>query len=455
MINQIRNREEKKLFSIGCHSMNHSNLILNKNEKKECYKVRLENEIIKSKKLIEEKINSEIYSFALPSGMGDYNLLKKYFNNAGYHNIRNASLPGKINNFNDSMKVIEICYCDRFDFGYLYFKSCIIGIKRFQFFNFLFNIIKKIINFISVKKKFLIFDYITPPHLATPSRLIGEKYIINEINHIKKMKNIKRVMDIGCGSAEYRFLFTDSEYIGTDINDYYFADKKDKKVSFKVCDATDLDFFDEYVDFIFCIYAFEYFSNPAIALSEMFRVLQKDGYVLICLPQKFVKLYEGPLSLLRKLKIKNVPYVSGADNEYFYTPNEMKKMATNAGFKIEKILISCGYFVGFFKLFISWFRIFRRYIFILFFFVSLKILFFSKDKQKTILNRVKKNTELYMDRKVSIAKTFIELKEIQYNSIKTINFFDKLYIFIVKLLDKIDEIFSFKSPPEYIIILKK
>ena len=86
---------------------------------------------------------------------------------------------------------------------------------------------------------------ITPFHLASPARysyeqkipLLFSKFILPED---------KRVLDVGCGSGEYRFFFTDKEYYGFDIQDHGFSDKYSEGTNFIIADATKIPFKDEF-----------------------------------------------------------------------------------------------------------------------------------------------------------------------------------------------------------------
>ena len=84
-----------------------------------------------------------------------------------------------------------------------------------------------------------------------------------------------KIIDIACGSKPYYPLFENiaDEYIGIDINDSDYADKK--------ADAADLPYPDSSFDVALSTQALEHIKDYQAAVDEMYRVLKSDGIAFL------------------------------------------------------------------------------------------------------------------------------------------------------------------------------
>lgn len=93
-----------------------------------------------------------------------------------------------------------------------------------------------------------------------------------------KIKN-EKVLDVGCGTASYSYLFKD--YTGIDKSKGLIAKAKDNVI---YGEAERLPFEDKSFDIVICITAIHNFDNPEKAISEMKRV--SDDKIAITLLKK-------------------------------------------------------------------------------------------------------------------------------------------------------------------------
>lgn len=109
---------------------------------------------------------------------------------------------------------------------------------------------------------------------------------------IKKYSSNGKTLDIGCGKGLYRKYFPNS--IGIDI-------KKTPAVDF-VIDAHNLSIFqDEEFDNILCVEVLEHLYSTERAISEMYRVLKKNG-ILILTTRFIFPLHDIPIDYYRFTK---------------------------------------------------------------------------------------------------------------------------------------------------------
>lgn len=109
--------------------------------------------------------------------------------------------------------------------------------------------------------------------------------------NIFKKQFFKNVIEVGAGTGfHYPYVNHDfDKYYMTDLSKSYlnFAKKKyfkDKKIIYKIEDATDLSFPDNTFDRLISVYNLEHLPNPHIVLKEWKRVIKKNGVLSIAIP---------------------------------------------------------------------------------------------------------------------------------------------------------------------------
>ncbi len=118
--------------------------------------------------------------------------------------------------------------------------------------------------------------------------LLVNPYFIVRYNIFKGIKkfssNFKdgRLLDFGCGSKPYRYLFKVNEYIGLDTNNSGHLHNSENIDIFY--DGKKIPIEDDYFDYIFSSEVLEHVFNLDEILAELNRVLKKDGNILITLP---------------------------------------------------------------------------------------------------------------------------------------------------------------------------
>jgi ubiquinone/menaquinone biosynthesis C-methylase UbiE len=100
-----------------------------------------------------------------------------------------------------------------------------------------------------------------------------------------------RLLDIGCGCG-YLSYTAKSEQIdiyGMDISFNALSKGKQNFPFLKVCVANgeNVPFKDESFDVVFCLGALEHFLQPEIGIEEIKRVLKKEGFSIMVLPNSF------------------------------------------------------------------------------------------------------------------------------------------------------------------------
>lgn len=145
-------------------------------------------------------------------------------------------------------------------------------------------------------------------------------------------------LDIGCGTGwavHYvaNKLNDNGKFIGVDISDGMLDKAKQRENGFKnihfiKSSSDNLPFENEYFDFVICTNSFHHYPDPHKTLSEIYRVLKKNGQFFI-------------------LDVTNDHFLAKALNHFFlitekehirfYNSDEFKKMFSTAGFSIKEL----------------------------------------------------------------------------------------------------------------------
>lgn len=90
-----------------------------------------------------------------------------------------------------------------------------------------------------------------------------------------------RLLDIGCGSKPYAHLFRVEEYVGLEIDS---AKARAALVADHFYDGHRFPFESESFDAVLCNQVLEHVFNPAEFLTEIHRVLKRDGGIVLTVP---------------------------------------------------------------------------------------------------------------------------------------------------------------------------
>jgi SAM-dependent methyltransferase len=136
-----------------------------------------------------------------------------------------------------------------------------------------------------IKKKLLKF-YFGEMHAPTwISLFINPFYFARKGLHLHVSQLAKHIcgktLDIGCGSKPYQSLYHSSEYIGLEFDT--LENRRIKKADF-FYDGKIFPFSHNEFDSVVANEVFEHVFNPDQFLDEIYRVLKKDGKIIMTMP---------------------------------------------------------------------------------------------------------------------------------------------------------------------------
>lgn len=169
---------------------------------------------------------------------------------------------------------------------------------------------------------------VNPEYYAEKFKVIGDlrkKDVDIGLSLIKG--NSKKCLEIGCGSgkdAQYLLSFVDS-YVGLDASEgmLKLARNNNQDVDFKLADMRKVDFPLNSFDIIFAFASFLHLND-----RELLKIIKKSYLWLNSGGVLYMTMKYG---LNRELEKKDV---NGNRFFYFYTPEEIRKMAESIGFAV-------------------------------------------------------------------------------------------------------------------------
>jgi len=186
-----------------------------------------------------------------------------------------------------------------------------------------------------------------------PTLLTKRSEYFREIyDSFKVHKKFENYLDLGCGKGYNTKAFSNisKNLYGLDPikNDLEEAKNNNPSGKFTFCDATKLPFESNYFDVVTSFSVLEHIDNLDLALDEIYRVLKKDGTLILQQPNRFFFvelhtylpfLYLIPFKLRRKLLL-NLNYSEDAifatDLSVSKLLNKLQKLGFS--FKIKKMV---------------------------------------------------------------------------------------------------------------------
>ncbi len=157
-----------------------------------------------------------------------------------------------------------------------------------------------------------------------------------------------KFLDVGCGRGEIVKAADNIgwEAKGCDISDQYIDYARNKhKVDAYAGTIEELKFAENSFDFISLVEVIEHLYNPLETISELHRIMKKDGILYLSTPNE-ESVYQSFGNLYYKFRGKNwVVNLCPTWNLYHiigFSPRSLKYLLEHNGFKVEKTVVYPG-----------------------------------------------------------------------------------------------------------------
>ncbi len=135
----------------------------------------------------------------------------------------------------------------------------------------------------------------------------------------------QKVLDFSPSRSIYRMMKKrDVLYVSSDLSGDFIADKS--------YDINNIDSEDETYELIVCYHILEHIDDDHKAISELWRVLKKEGYCLVQTPFKDGEIYED--NSITSPEERELHF-GQSDHVRIYSINGLKNRLENVGFKVE------------------------------------------------------------------------------------------------------------------------
>jgi 2-polyprenyl-3-methyl-5-hydroxy-6-metoxy-1,4-benzoquinol methylase len=161
--------------------------------------------------------------------------------------------------------------------------------------------------------------------------------IAHRFGRLKKTFSKGKILDVGCGDASFLGCLRDLgwQVQGTEVSEVAAQKAKDNDINVFIGDLLDAKYDNESFDVIRLWSVLEHLHEPAKYLKEIYRILKKEGALIIQVP--------NINSLAFKLLRKNWCALDVPRHLYHFDKAHLKKMVEQAGFKVRDIhTISVG-----------------------------------------------------------------------------------------------------------------
>lgn len=158
-------------------------------------------------------------------------------------------------------------------------------------------------------------------------KLLNEEFIVPDI----------AILDF----SPFRILYrkwkkkTNIQYFATDFGTDFIADYR--------YDITNIDCKDETFDLIICYHILEHIVDDKKAMSELYRVLKKNGTVLIQTPFKEGEIYEDYSIVTEKERLK---HFGQEDHVRIYSVEGLKERLQDSGFFVNVKIFEKDIYLG-------------------------------------------------------------------------------------------------------------
>lgn len=161
----------------------------------------------------------------------------------------------------------------------------------------------------------------------------------NALRLVKKDKDAQ-ILDIGSADGTFTKILINKikpkSLVGIDVlkTSVDYANRRfrrHKNIRFRVADAHDLPFKDQSFTGVFCLEVLEHIFKPKKVISEIYRVLKPNGYVIVIVPNEKSYLFKSIWWVWTKFKGR----IWQHSHVQEFTPPILDELFKKGGFKVE------------------------------------------------------------------------------------------------------------------------
>ena len=154
---------------------------------------------------------------------------------------------------------------------------------------------------------------------------------VKEAVEFFKQQNLEKILDLGCGTGRHTIYLLKNGFkvYGCDASESALKIAKEiiKNVEFKKCDMTSLPYKNNYFDGVLCHFVIQHGKIEQIkkAISEIYRVLRKDGILYLSVPSVEHPEYFTGKEIEPRTKI-NIDAIDSNVPHHYFTEDEISNL---------------------------------------------------------------------------------------------------------------------------------
>jgi SAM-dependent methyltransferase len=171
---------------------------------------------------------------------------------------------------------------------------------------------------------------------------VNRKRVLSRVaGYIQSERKGGNVLDVGCATGlflECFFMGANWQACGVDLSPVASQIARNKGIRVWRGELRQAQFPDSSFDVITMLDAFYYLPRPLIELSELYRILKRNGSLVLELPMATSRIWRMSSRLGKFITRSHGSVLENSDHLFYFTPWSISLLLNRCGFQVENIV---------------------------------------------------------------------------------------------------------------------